>query len=143
VEAACGLGLADGIVDLVETGTTMQAAGLEEVAVIMRSQAVLIQNSRSEHSELIEVIRKRISGYLLAQSWLMVTYNVERSNLKVCERITPGKRSPSIQRLEDENWVAVAALVPKRDAASIMDELEQNGANEILLTALLSTRSFD
>merc|ERR1719356_1785147 len=44
VEAACGLGLADGVVDLVETGTTMRAAGLEEVAVILTSQAVLIMN---------------------------------------------------------------------------------------------------
>merc|ERR1712050_399534 len=80
VEAACGLGLADGIVDLVETGTTMRAAGLAEVAVVMKSETVLIANPNTKHAELIEVIRKRIAGYLIAQSWLMVTYNVARVN---------------------------------------------------------------
>jgi ATP phosphoribosyltransferase len=140
VEAACGLGLADGIVDLVETGTTMRAAGLEEVTAIMMSQSVLIMNPKSKHPELIEIVRKRIAGYLMAQSWVMVTYNVHRFNLKRAEEITPGARSPSIQPLEDNNWVAVAALVPKAKAPAIMDELEMVGAKDILLTALLSTR---
>jgi len=140
VEAACGLGLADGIVDLVETGTTMRAAGLEEVAVIMKSQAVLIANPHTHHKDLVEVIKKRVMGYLLAQSWVMVTYNVQRSNLRRAEEITPGKRSPTVMPLEDESWVAVSALVPKARAASVMDDLERIGARDILLTALLSTR---
>merc|ERR1719215_115997 len=140
VEAACGLGLADGIVDLVETGTTMRAAGLDEVQVIMKSQSVLICNPRTKHTELVDLVRRRIAGYLTAQSWVMVTYNVHRSNLKRVEAITPGKRSPSVQPLEDKAWVAVQALVPKAKAPSIMDELEEAGAKDILLTGLLSTR---
>merc|ERR1719215_2170377 len=90
VEAACGLGLADGIVDLVETGTTMRAAGLEEVTTIMKSQSVLIMNPKTKHPELIEVVRKRLDGYLTAQTWVMVTYNVHRFNLKRAQSITPG-----------------------------------------------------
>mmetsp|Transcript_39772 Transcript_39772/g.104879 ORF Transcript_39772/g.104879 Transcript_39772/m.104879 type:complete len:302 (+) Transcript_39772:344-1249(+) len=140
VEAACGLGLADGIVDLVETGTTMRAAGLEEVHVVMKSQCVLVKNPHTKHPELVEIIRRRIAGYLTSQSWVMVTYNVHRSDLKRAEAITPGKRSPSIQPLEDKDWVAVQALVPKAKAPSIMDELEEAGAKDILLTGLLSTR---
>jgi len=140
VEAACGLGLADGIVDLVETGTTMRAAGLEEVTTIMKSQSVLIVNPKSKHPELVEIVRKRLEGYLTAQTWVMVTYNVHRFNLKRAQSITPGKRSPSIQPLEDKNWVAVAAMVPKSDAPAVMDDLEQAGAKDILLTSLLSTR---
>jgi len=140
VEAACGLGLADGIVDLVETGTTMRAAGLEEVEVIMKSQCVLISNPHTKHPELIELLRRRIAGYLTAKSWVMVTYNVHRDNLKRAEAITPGKRSPSIQPLEDKSWLAVAALVPKAKAPAIMDELENAGARDIILTELLSTR---
>merc|ERR1712151_554871 len=95
VEAACGLGLADGIVDLVETGTTMKAAGLEEVAVVMKSQAVLIANPHSKHPELVEVVRRRIEGWLTAQSWMMISYSVHADNLRECENITPGKTSPS------------------------------------------------
>jgi len=143
VEASCGLGLADGIVDLVETGTTMRAAGLEEVAVIMKSQTIMIQNPHTKHPEVAEMVRKRIAGYLMAQRWVMVTYNAPRSKLKVVEKITPGKRSPSVQPLEDPEWVAVAALVPKGKAASIMDELEEAGATDILLTGLLSSRTGD
>jgi ATP phosphoribosyltransferase len=140
VEAAIGLGLADGIVDLVETGTTMRAAGLEEVSVVMKSQAVLIANPHTKHRDLVDIIRKRLDGYLVAQSWVMVTYNVHRMNLKAAEAVTPGKRSPSIQSLEEPNWVAVSALVPKGRAAETMDRLEAVGARDILLTGLMSTR---
>lgn len=140
VEASCGLGLADGIVDLVETGTTMRAAGLEEVAVVMESQTILIANPHSRHPELIEMLRKRIAGHLTANTWLMVTYNVERTKLHVAEKITPGKCSPSILPLEDKDWVAVSALVKKSHAHNIMDELENLGAQDIILTKSIATR---
>ena len=60
VEAACGLGLADAVVDLVETGTTMRAAGLEVVSDICASQSLLIVSKQCRHSELVEVITRRI-----------------------------------------------------------------------------------
>mmetsp|Transcript_64456 Transcript_64456/g.153845 ORF Transcript_64456/g.153845 Transcript_64456/m.153845 type:complete len:348 (+) Transcript_64456:97-1140(+) len=141
VEAACALGLADGIVDLVETGTTMKAAGLREVAVVMNTQSVLIGNPRTQHKELIEVILKRIIGYLTAQSWVMVTYNIHRSALPEASQITPGKRAPSIMPLELKDWVAVSALVPKAEAPAVMDRLANVGATDILLQSLLSSRN--
>lgn len=143
VEAACGLGLADGIVDLVETGTTMRAAGLEEVSVIMNTQTVLIANPHTEHGELVETLRKRIAGYITASRYMMVTYNVHRKNLDVVKAITPGKKSPSIQPLETPDWVAVSALVEKKRAASVMDNLEAAGATDILLSAVHSSRMGD
>eukprot|EP00658_Telonema_sp_P-2_P028020 TRINITY_DN21553_c0_g1_i10.p1 TRINITY_DN21553_c0_g1~~TRINITY_DN21553_c0_g1_i10.p1 ORF type:complete len:319 (-),score=80.91 TRINITY_DN21553_c0_g1_i10:54-1010(-) len=76
VEAACGLGLADAIVDLVETGTTMKAAGLEIVSSIMQTQSVLISNKHSPHTQLIEKLRKRIDGYITATQYVMVNYNI-------------------------------------------------------------------
>lgn len=117
VEAACGLGLADAVVDLVETGTTMkvgrrahtrslhatipsadyhsyvcligsthkrlrvQAAGLDVVSEVMVSQAVLICNPQSQHQELIALILKRIEGYITATQYMMISYNVTRSDL--------------------------------------------------------------
>lgn len=143
VEASCGLGLADGIVDLVETGTTMRAAGLEEVSVIMNTQTVLIANPHTEHGELVETLRKRIAGYITASRYMMVTYNVHRKNLDVVKAITPGKKSPSIQPLETPDWVAVSALVEKKRAASVMDNLEAAGATDILLSAVHSSRMGD
>lgn len=141
VEAACGLGLADGIVDLVETGTTMRAAGLEEVAVVMKSETVLIANPHAKHQDLIDLLLKRIQGYQTAQSWVMVTYNIQKSGLPAAEKLTPGKRSPTVSPLEEKNWVSVSALVPKNKAPIIMDDLSQIGATDILLTGLLQTRN--
>jgi len=143
VEAACGLGLADGIVDLVETGTTMRAAGLEEVSTVLSTQCVLIANPSTEHKEMVEVIRRRLAGFLTASRFVMITYNVHRATLKQATSITPGKRSPSIMSLEDTNWVAVSALVEKKRAANIMDQLESIGATDILTTQLHSSRMGD
>jgi ATP phosphoribosyltransferase len=75
VEAACALGLADAVVDLVETGTTMEEAGLEMIAELLQTQAVLIANKKSYQgfrSGLINTIRKRIEGYLLAKQFSMM-----------------------------------------------------------------------
>jgi ATP phosphoribosyltransferase len=143
VEAACGLGLADGIVDLVETGTTMRAAGLEEVAVLMNTQAVLISNPHTVYPELVETVRRRLAGYLTAQRFVMCTYNVHRSNLNEASRVTPGKRAPSVMNLDLTDWVSVSALVEKSKVASVMDKLESIGATDILTTGLLSSRIYD
>merc|ERR1719272_249159 len=128
---SCGLGLADAIVDLVETGTTMRAAGLEEVAVLMNTQAVLISNPKTAYPELVETVRRRLAGYQTAQRFVMCTYNVHRSNLNEASRVTPGKRSPSVMNLDLTGWV------------SVLDKLESIGATDILTTGLLSSRIYD
>eukprot|EP00281_Chroomonas_sp_CCMP1168_P033167 CAMPEP_0206248056 /NCGR_PEP_ID=MMETSP0047_2-20121206/20152_1 /ASSEMBLY_ACC=CAM_ASM_000192 /TAXON_ID=195065 /ORGANISM="Chroomonas mesostigmatica_cf, Strain CCMP1168" /LENGTH=305 /DNA_ID=CAMNT_0053673647 /DNA_START=105 /DNA_END=1022 /DNA_ORIENTATION=+ len=140
VEAACGLGLADGIVDLVETGTTMRAAGLDIVEPIMETEAVLITNPNSTHKELLNTIKKRIEGYLTATKYSMIQYNVHKDNLqKVCD-ITPGKRAPTITSLHDKNWFAVSALVKKSEQALIMDQLQNCGADSILIFRIDNSR---
>mmetsp|Transcript_51649 Transcript_51649/g.70386 ORF Transcript_51649/g.70386 Transcript_51649/m.70386 type:complete len:186 (-) Transcript_51649:469-1026(-) len=141
LSAACGLGLADGIVDLVETGTTMRAAGLEEVSTIMDTQAVLIVNPHSLDHELLTVATRRIEGYLTANRYVMVTYNVHRSSLRSACAITPGKRSPTITSLDEVNWVSVSSLVEKKKAASVMDDLQKIGAKDILTKGLLCYRT--
>ena len=72
-----------------------------------------------------------------------VTYNAPRSKLDVVKAITPGKKSPSVQPLETPDWVAVSALVEKRRAAKVMDDLEAAGATDILLTAIQASRMGD
>ena len=69
VEAACGLGLADAVVDLVETGTTMRAAGLEIVENVMETEAVLIASPKSTHLEILNTIKQRIQGYITATKY--------------------------------------------------------------------------
>ena len=69
VEAACGLGLADAVVDLVETGTTMRAAGLDIVETVMETEAVLIANPKSTHCEVLATLKQRIQGFITATKY--------------------------------------------------------------------------
>eukprot|EP01036_Dinobryon_divergens_P027609 gene27611-36411_t len=141
VEAACGLGLADAVIDLVETGTTMRAAGLEIVSEVLSSQALLIASKTSKHPAIVELIRKRIVGYMTATNYMMIQYNILRRLLPEAVKITPGKRSPTISSLDaDEDAVAVSALVLHKDSSNIMDKLEQIGATDILLFAINNSR---
>jgi len=140
VEAACQLGLADGIVDLVETGTTMRAAGLEIVEKIMDTQAVLIKSKKALHPELIDTITRRIQGHFTATQYQMIQYNVKRTNLEKAVLITPGKRSPTITGLDDNEWVAVSALVLRKEVQNIADKLEAIGADSILIFSIQNTR---
>eukprot|EP00529_Nitzschia_sp_RCC80_P030300 CAMPEP_0113493568 /NCGR_PEP_ID=MMETSP0014_2-20120614/28658_1 /TAXON_ID=2857 /ORGANISM="Nitzschia sp." /LENGTH=295 /DNA_ID=CAMNT_0000387433 /DNA_START=111 /DNA_END=998 /DNA_ORIENTATION=+ /assembly_acc=CAM_ASM_000159 len=140
VEAACGLGLADAVVDLVETGTTMRAAGLEVVHEILDTQAILIANPNSEHKEIISVLKKRIEGYLTATKYVMIVYNVSTDILQDAIKITPGKRSPTVTNLDCGNVKAVSALVLKKEVSNKMDELHDIGATDILVLDLQNSR---
>lgn len=140
VEAACSLGLADGIVDLVESGETMKAAGLEVVTEIMKTQAVLIANPHSQHQDMITRIRKRLDGVVTADKFAMIEYNIHRDNMKAGEALTPGRKSPTISPLEDPNWVAVKSLIRKSESNNLIDQLDQIGATDILVYHLDNCR---
>jgi len=140
VEAACSLGLADGIVDLVETGTTMRAAGLEVVSDILKTEAYLISNKKTEHEEVVQLIKRRVEGYITATKYLMITYNVHIDLLEKASAVTPGKRSPTVTGLEDQNYKAVSSLVLKSQLNVKMDQLHDIGATDILAIDLCNTR---
>ncbi|EPQ54881.1 HisG-domain-containing protein [Gloeophyllum trabeum ATCC 11539] len=143
VEAACALGLADGIVDLVESGDTMRAAGLHAIATVLQSEAVLIKaNSpkRTEHASLINLITSRIAGVVAAGRYVICEYNIPRESLAKATAVTPGRRAPTISPLEDENWLAVSAMVEKGRMAVVMDELVAIGAEDVLIFNLDNCR---
>lgn len=139
VEASCGLGLADAVVDLVETGTTMKAAGLEIVGTVLETESVLITNPNSKHKDIVELLKHRIEGYITAKKFVMVTYNCSVEVLEAVTKITPGKRSPTITNLTDGGH-AVSSLINKKDVVKIMDELHLAGARDILVFALSNSR---
>jgi len=141
VEAACGLGLADAVVDLVETGTTMRAAGLEIVSTLITTETVVIANPHSTHDEIIDMLRKRIEGYLLARKNKMIYYNVSREKLEEASKVTPGKKKPTITPLADESWVSVGAMVATSDVNNIMDDLQRLGATDIFVVDLNNCRA--
>ena len=140
IEAACGLGLADAVVDLVETGTTMRAAGLDVLADILETQAVLITNPHTKHPELAARLITRIQGYINSTKFQLMQYNVPRTKLADAVKITPGKKSPSILPLDDDKWVAVSVMVAKKEVPDILEKLDAAGATDILVFSLTNCR---
>ncbi|KAI9374348.1 muts domain V-domain-containing protein [Aspergillus egyptiacus] len=140
VEAACALGVADGIVDLVESGETMRAAGLKAIDTVVESTAVLVKN-RNTQNPLVDLITSRIRGVITAQRFVLCQYNIPRDSLATACNITPGKRAPTVTALEEDGWVAVSSMVEKKKIATVMDELIKVGATDILVLNIANSRT--
>lgn len=121
----------------------MRAAGLHAIATVLETEAVLIKSRAPKHphlTALIDLITKRIAGVVAAGKYVICTYNIPRDKLVTAVEITPGRRAPTISPLEDENWLAVSAMVDKKASASIMDQLVQAGAEDVLVFNLDNCR---
>ncbi|KND90317.1 ATP phosphoribosyltransferase, partial [Tolypocladium ophioglossoides CBS 100239] len=140
VEAACALGVADGIVDLVESGETMRAAGLEAIDTVVESTAVLVKSRSPSNPEMLDLIASRIRGVITAQKYVLCQYNIQRVRLPEACKITPGKRAPTVTTLDAEGWVAVSSMVEKKKLALVMDDLARVGAHDILVLDIHNTR---
>lgn len=141
VESAVRLGVADAIADVVETGSTLKRAGLEVFGdPILESEAILIQPSGVERPEGLDLLIRRLEGVMTARNYKMIDYNVAAANLDVASAITPGIDSPTVSHLAREGWFAVRAMIPARQAPTIMDELWDVGAEGILVTDIVACR---
>ena len=140
VEIMIALGVADAIVDLVETGSTLAANRLRVLCEIDRYQTVLVQNLANRHAELADRVVRRIEGVVIARSYSLLEYNVPRSKLPQAEEITPGFNSPTISSLEDPDWCAVKVMVHRANVIEIMERLEALGASAILETEITNCR---
>ncbi|PRZ14617.1 ATP phosphoribosyltransferase [Nesterenkonia sandarakina] len=140
VETAVRLGVADAIADVVETGNTLKAAGMETFGEpIMQSEAILI-SGRGQHPEGLDRLIRRLQGVLVAAQYVMMDYDVHRDLLPAAAAITPGLESPTISPLADENWVAVRSMVPAKKTNQLMDELYELGARAILVSSIHACR---
>ncbi|AGO11695.1 AaceriADL081Cp [[Ashbya] aceris (nom. inval.)] len=141
VEAACALGVADAIVDLVESGETMRAAGLTPIGTVLSTSAHLIGSPSPKSSPaLLDTLRARIEGVLAAQQYIYCTYNAHVDALPALLRITPGRRAPTISKLEDENWCAVSSMIMRREKGRILDDLKSKGAEDIMVFEISNCR---
>ena len=141
VEAACALGVADGIVDLVESGETMRAAGLTAIDTVLESTAVLIRSRKVSNEKLVKLIAARITGVIDAQKYILCQYNVARESLEAATKITPGRRAATITALEEPGWVAVSSMVARKKVATVMDELTAVGATDVIILDIINTRT--
>jgi ATP phosphoribosyltransferase len=141
VETAVRLGVADIVADVVETGATLRQAGLEVLGdPILRSEAVLIRDARVEPTSQVEQLVRRLNGVIIARQYVMIDYDVRVEAVDAACELTPGIESPTVSPLHDKGWVAVRAMVKRKDTNRIMDELWELGARGILVTDILACR---
>lgn len=140
VEVMIALGVADAIVDLVETGSTLAANRLRLLETIGSYETVLIQNKQKRHQEIADRVVRRLEGVVIARSYSLLEYNVPRAKLPEAETITPGFNSPTVSALEDPGWCAVRVMVRRGEVISIMERLEALGASAILETRIANCR---
>jgi ATP phosphoribosyltransferase len=145
VETSIKLGVADAIADVVSSGNTLRQAGLETFGeAILQSQAILIKRSgeignATKASEL-ETLVRRLQGVVIARKYVLLDYDIRKENLARACQVTPGLESPTIAPLAKEDWVAVRAMVLRKETNKIMDELWNLGARGILVTDIHACR---
>lgn len=141
VENAVRLGVADAVADVVATGTTLRAAGLEVVGdPILHSEALLIRRAGAEPDAAVDTFLRRLQGVLVARTYVLVDYDIRAEALEAACAITPGIESPTVSPLHDQGWVAVRAMVPVRTVHGVMDDLYDLGARGIIVTDIHACR---
>ncbi|SIK95163.1 ATP phosphoribosyltransferase [Mycobacteroides abscessus subsp. abscessus] len=141
IESSIRLGVADAIADVVETGNTMRAAGLEPFGeALMKSEALLIKRAGVEDTSGLDKLARRLRGVLIARQYVLMDYDIEQALLPRATAITPGLEAPTISPLERDGWVAVRSMVPRTAVNKIMDDLYEIGARAILVSPIQAAR---
>jgi ATP phosphoribosyltransferase len=141
VETACRLGVAEAVCDVVETGTTLRAAGLQVIGEpVLQSEAVLVRRGGAEEAPGVAQLRRRLRGVLVARQYVMLDYDCPNELLERATAITPGLEGPTVSPLQTPGWSAVRAMVLQSDTNRVMDELWELGARAILVTSIHACR---
>ena len=141
VETAVRLGVADIIADVVSTGSTLRAAGLEVIGdPILTSEAVLVRRRGADSHPQVEQLIRRVNGVIIARRYVMIDYDIRVADVDRACAVTPGIESPTVSPLQDKGWVAVRAMVSRKDTNGVMDALWELGARGILVTEILACR---
>jgi ATP phosphoribosyltransferase len=141
VESSVRLGVADVIADVVSTGNTLRQAGLAIFGEpILTSEAILIQRKEAVLAPGLEILIRRLQGVIIARRYVLLDYDVPKEFVEKACAITPGLESPTISPLQRHDWVAVRAMVPKKETNQVMDALWALGARGILVTDIHACR---
>ncbi len=138
VEIAPNIGLADGICDIVSSGSTLFKNGLREVEVMLKSEAVLaISPKISEgRQEILEKLQFRLKSVLNARTSKYILLNAPNENLENIIKLLPGMRSPTVLPLAEEGWSSIHTVINEERFWEVIDELKQNGAEGILVAPI-------
>ena len=135
VEIAPNIGLADGICDIVSSGSTLFKNGLKEIEILLKSEAVLAVSSQipEEKRAILKKIQFRIQSVLKGRNSKYILLNAPNEKLESILALLPGMRSPTVLPLAEEGWSSVHTVISKNEFWEIIDELKENGAEGILV----------
>lgn len=135
VEIAPNIGLADAIVDIVSSGSTLFKNNLVEKDVILNSEAVLAVSPliSSENQDILNKIQFRIQSVLKGRASKYVLLNAPNDKLDDIIKVLPGMKSPTVLPLAQEGWSSVHSVISKNQFWEIIDELKLKGAQGILV----------
>ncbi|MEV6276900.1 ATP phosphoribosyltransferase [Nocardia sp. NPDC051832] len=144
VEISIQLGVADAIADVVGSGRTLRQHNLVAFGnSLCDSEGVLIEQVGSDQNERARnQLIARVQGVVFGQQYIMLDYDCPKELLARAVEITPGLESPTVSPLADENWVAIRAMVPRKQGNEVMDQLADLGAKAILAFDIRSCRAF-
>ena len=138
VEISPGIGLADGIFDIVSSGSTLISNNLVEVEVVMQSEALLIANWNldDEKHQILNEMLFRFEAVKQAEDKKYVRMNAPKNRLQEIISVLPGLKSPTIIPLADEDWCSVHTVLDQKRFWEIIGKLKEMGAQGILVTPI-------
>lgn len=138
VEIAPNIGLADGVCDLVSSGSTLFKNGLVEQEVVLRSEAVLAANPTSLRlkADLINDILFRIKAVLKAAENKYILFNIPNEKIETVSNILPVLRSPTILPLLEEGWSSLHSVINRKDFWPVIGSIKEEGAEGILVLSI-------
>lgn len=138
VEIAPNIGLADGICDIVSSGSTLFKNGLKELEVILKSEAVLVQEPSPNETvqELIDRLNFRIKAVLRAKSFKYILMNVPNEKIEEVTGLLPVLKSPTVLPLAQAGWSSLHSVIDENDFWNVIDQLKDAGAEGILVAPI-------
>ncbi len=135
VEIAPNIGLADGICDIVSSGSTLFKNGLRETVALLKSEAVLAQTSRldAEKTKILNKFLFRIKSVLKAKNSKYILMNVPNEKIQDISNVLPVLKSPTVIPLAEEGWSSIHSVIDELRFWDVIDELKENGAQDILI----------
>ena len=138
VEIAPNIGLADGICDIVSSGSTLFKNGLRETQVILKSEAVLVKSLQlvEEQEKILSILLFRINAVLRAKNSKYILLNVPNEKIEAVTNILPVLKSPTILPLAEEGWSSLHSVINETEFWKVIDELKTAGAKDILIVPI-------
>lgn len=135
VEIAPNIGLADGICDIVSSGSTLFKNGLRETVTLLKSEAVLAKTAKltPDKEEILEKLLFRINAVLRAKSSKYILMNVPNEKIAEISNVLPVLKSPTVIPLAEKGWSSIHSVIDEERFWDVIDELKANGAQDILI----------